>query len=137
MSPFARQSNKALLFYFTQNCLQDSIQHQYTEKLSQEASLSMNKEPESLQEDEVGSRALNGEEPNFLSKSGRTTRISQEAPRRGFQKIRELQPHPGAQSCTHRAPERGKRYNLFIFHILFLFIFLFDCSGSYLGMKDL
>ena len=28
------QSNNAVLFYFTQNCLQDSIQHQCTEKLN-------------------------------------------------------------------------------------------------------
>ena len=131
------QSNKTLLFYFTQNCLQDSIQHRYTEKLSQEASLSMNKEPESFQEDEVGSRALNGEEPNFLSKSGRTIRISQEAPCRGFQKIQQLQPHSGTQFCTHRAPERGQRCNIFIFQIyLYLLIYLI-VLGLSCGMKDL
>ena len=32
--PFAWQSNKAILFYFTQNCLWDSIRHWCTEKLS-------------------------------------------------------------------------------------------------------
>ena len=97
----------------------------------------MNKESESFQEDEVGSRTLNGEEPNFLSKSGRTTRISQEAPCGGFQEIQELQLHSGAQSCTHGAPERGQRYNLFIFHIYFYLLIYLIALGLSCGTKDL
>ena len=31
VSPLAWQSTKVILFYFTQNCLQDSVQHQCTE----------------------------------------------------------------------------------------------------------